>query len=50
MEAVLAIDAARDWPGFLAAAALLHSPSMSLVYADLDGHIGYTASGAIPSK
>jgi penicillin amidase len=49
-EALLALEGARDWAGFLAAASLLHCPSMNLVYADRDGHIGYTASGAIPIR
>jgi len=50
LEAVLRIDGATDWTSFLAAAALLHCPSMNLVYADREGHIGYTASGAIPIR
>lgn len=50
LEAVLGIDGATDWTSFLAAAELLHCPSMNLVYADRDGHIGYTASGAIPIR
>ncbi len=49
-EAFLAIDGAKDWRSFLAAVALLHAPAQNFVYADVDGHIGYTASGAIPVR
>ncbi len=49
-EAFLSIDEARDWKSFLAAVALLHAPAQNFVYADVDGHIGYTASGAIPLR
>lgn len=50
LESVLALDTARDWAGFLDAASLLRCPSMNLLYADADGHIGYTATGAIPLR
>ena len=50
IESLFAIETAHDWAGFLSGAALLHCPSMNLVYADRDGHIGYTASGAIPIR
>ncbi len=49
-EAFLTIDAAKDWKSFLAGVALLHAPGQNFVYADVDGHIGYTASGAIPIR
>jgi penicillin amidase len=49
-EAFLGIDRAANWKEFLAAAALLEAPAQNLVYADTDGHIGYTATGAIPIR
>jgi penicillin G amidase len=49
-EAFLAIDRAADWPSFLAGVELLHCPAQNFVYADADGHIGYTASGAMPIR
>ncbi|MDQ2870368.1 MAG: penicillin acylase family protein [Acidobacteriota bacterium] len=49
-EAFLTIDEAKDWTTFLAGVALLHAPGQNFVYADVDGHIGYTASGAIPIR
>lgn len=49
-ESFLAIDAARNWTEFLEGVALLHCPAQNFVYADADGHIGYTASGSIPIR
>ena len=49
-EAFLTLDEAKDWRSFLAAVSLLHAPAQNFVYADVDGHIGYTASGAIPLR
>ena len=47
-EAFFRINSAGGWEEFVAGAALLRSPAQNLTYADVDGHIGYTASGAIP--
>ncbi len=49
-EAFFAMDTARDWGEFLAAARLLQAPAQNLVYGDVEGHIGYTASGAMPIR
>ncbi len=49
-EAFFAMDTARGWDEFLAAASLLQAPPQNLVYADVEGHIGYTASGAMPIR
>ncbi|SDR69879.1 penicillin acylase family protein [Actinopolymorpha singaporensis] len=49
-EALFGIDAARDWQSFRAAAELFDSPAQNLVYADVDGHIGYQAPGRIPIR
>ena len=49
-EAFLGIDRAASWSDFLAAAAHLTVPAQNLVYADVDGHIGYTATGRIPIR
>lgn len=50
LESLLLLDEARDWASFLSAASLLHCPSMNLLYADADGHIGYTSTGGIPIR
>ncbi len=49
-EAFFALGRARDWNGFLAAAALLKVPPQNLVYADVDGHVGYVAAGDMPIR
>ncbi|MEU6101722.1 penicillin acylase family protein [Streptomyces flaveolus] len=50
MDAVFAIDRAKDWDTFREAAALFDVPSQNLVYADTEGHIGYTLPGQIPIR
>ncbi len=49
-EAFLGLDRAGNWQEFLAAASRLTAPAQNVVYADVDGHIGYTATGAIPIR
>ncbi|HEY7574656.1 MAG TPA: penicillin acylase family protein, partial [Thermoanaerobaculia bacterium] len=49
-EAFLGIDRASNWTEFLAAASRLKTPAQNLVYADIDGHIGYTTTGSIPIR
>ncbi|GLW50165.1 hypothetical protein Stsp02_58260 [Streptomyces sp. NBRC 14336] len=50
MDAVFAMDKATDWNDFRAAAALFEVPSQNLIYADTEGHIGYTLPGKIPTR
>ncbi len=50
IKAVFALGAAQDWEEFRAAAELFTVPSQNLVYADVDGNIGYQAPGAIPVR
>jgi penicillin amidase len=49
-SAIFALNAAVDWNGFRQAAALFQVPSQNLVYADVDGNIGYQAPGLIPIR
>jgi penicillin amidase len=49
-NAIFAFDTARDWASFRAAAQQFQVPSQNLVYADVDGHIGYQAPGLIPTR
>ncbi|MGN7798394.1 penicillin acylase family protein [Leifsonia sp. 22587] len=49
-NAIFAFDTARDWTAFRAAAQQFQVPSQNLVYADVDGHIGYQAPGLIPVR
>ncbi len=48
--ASLSLDRARDWQSFLAAAARWKTPTENLVYADVDGNIGWVAAGLMPVR
>lgn len=50
MDALFGINRATDFTEFRAAAKLLAAPSQNLVYADVDGNIGYQLPGAIPIR
>ena len=49
-EAVFDIDRATSWEEFRSAARKFAAPSQNMVYADVDGHIGYQAPGLIPIR
>ncbi len=49
-EALFAMNRAGDWDEFRAAAARFDVPSQNIVYADVQGHIGYQAPGRIPIR
>jgi len=49
-EAFFGLMRAGNWSEFLAAVSKVNAPEQNFVYADADGHIGYTASGAIPIR
>jgi penicillin amidase len=46
----LDIDRARNWEEFQRAISRYAGPSQNFVYADVDGHIGYHAAGALPIR
>jgi penicillin G amidase len=48
--AVLPLMGAHDFEEFREAASLFEAPSQNLVYADVDGNIGYQAPGRIPVR
>ncbi|HSL21977.1 MAG TPA: penicillin acylase family protein [Vicinamibacterales bacterium] len=48
--ASLSLNRARNWQQFLAAAARWKVPSENLVYADVDGNIGWIAAGLAPIR
>jgi penicillin G amidase len=50
MDAIFGINQAGDWESFRSAARFLDVPSQNLVYADVDGHIGYQAPGRVPVR
>jgi penicillin amidase len=48
--ASLSLNRARDWPEFLKALERWSVPSENLVYADVDGNIGWQAAGWAPRR
>lgn len=49
-DAVFMLDRADDWSSFREAARSFEVPSQNLLYADVDGNIGYQAPGRIPIR
>jgi penicillin amidase len=49
-EAIWGINMARNWDEFRAAARHFHVPAQNLLYADVDGNIGYQLPGDIPIR
>ena len=45
-----AINRASDWTSFTDAIASFAAPSMNIVYADVDGNVGYAMSGRLPVR
>lgn len=50
MDALLAVDRASNWKEFRAAAAMFDVPAQNMVYADVEGNIGYQTPGRIPIR
>jgi penicillin amidase len=50
MDALLSLNRASDFTQFRAALKLLSAPSQNLLYADVDGNIGYQLPGDIPRR
>ncbi len=46
----LALDRARNWPQFEAAMTKWLMPSENMIYADVDGNIGWIAAGLMPKR
>jgi penicillin amidase len=44
------MNSARDWNEFRRALSRFGAPGQNVVYADVDGHIGYQATGLIPMR
>lgn len=49
-DGLLRLQRAGDWKSFREALASLDAPSQNVVYADVDGHIGYLLSGRVPVR
>ncbi|MFV0458582.1 MAG: penicillin acylase family protein [Actinomycetales bacterium] len=50
MDAVFGLNAAGNWDEFRAALSFMDAPGLSFVYADTAGHIGYQATGKVPTR
>jgi len=44
------VNSARNWDEFHAAFSKFGAPGQNVVYADVDGHIGYQATGLVPIR
>lgn len=49
-QAIFALSTAKDFDAFRRAAALFDVPAQNLVYADVEGNIGYQAPGRLPIR
>ena len=49
-DGLLRLQRAGDWKSFKEAFASFDAPSQNVVYADVDGHIGYLLSGRMPVR
>ena len=50
LQAAYRIARAGDWPQFLAAARDFHVPQQNMVFADVEGNIGFIAAGRVPVR
>jgi penicillin amidase len=50
LEAVWGFNRAQNWEEFRKAAGIFHTPGHNILYADVDGNIGYVASGDVPIR
>lgn len=49
-QAGLELNRAADWPSFVEALRNFHAPQQNIVYADVDGNIGFYAPGRVPIR
>ncbi|GAB3279084.1 hypothetical protein GCM10027456_71350 [Kineosporia babensis] len=50
MDAILELNVAQDFSSFRKAVQRLDAPAQSVIYADVDGNIGYQAPGRVPLR
>lgn len=50
LDAFLALNRAQNWEDFRQAASLFDVPAQNMLYADVDGNIGYQLPGQIPIR
>jgi penicillin amidase len=49
-DSTYSLNRARNWKEFNAALRSFSAPTQNIVYADVDGHIGYHAAGVVPIR
>ena len=49
-DSLFALNAAQDWTQFREALRWFEVPGQNVVYADVEGHIGYQATGRVPIR
>ena len=49
-QGLLKLDTAQDWDAFLDATRDIHAPQQNVVYADVDGNIGFYAPARVPIR
>ncbi len=50
LESIMGLNLAQDWKSFRQAASLFDAPAQNMVYADVDGNIGYQMPGLVPIR
>jgi penicillin G amidase len=50
LQCLREVDAAKNWDEFRRATSHFGGPGQNIVYADVDGHIGYQATGWVPLR
>ncbi|MGL4573411.1 MAG: penicillin acylase family protein [Burkholderiaceae bacterium] len=50
VQAGMGMNLAKNWPEFLAAVRNFHAPQQNMVFADVEGNIGYIAPGRVPLR
>ncbi|KIF82552.1 penicillin acylase family protein [Noviherbaspirillum autotrophicum] len=50
LQSGIKLNRARNWEGFLDAAKDFSAPQQNMVYADIDGNIGFVAPGRVPVR
>jgi penicillin G amidase len=50
VQAGMGMNLAKNWPEFLASVRDFHAPQQNMVFADVEGNIGYIAPGRVPIR
>lgn len=50
MQAAVRAAQAHDWPSFISVVRHFHAPQQNVMYADVDGNIGFVSAGRVPVR